>query len=255
MKRSLTYALCATALLAGPLSGRSFAVQDTARSSRNAESRIEKRIHDDASLKSRDVKVSVSDGIATLTGTVATETERARAGRLARMTGITRVDNNIVVDRAAANTAGTKGTLDKAADKTKEGTAKAVDKTKEGTEKVVDKTKEGVSKGVDKTKEGASVAVDKTKEGTSTALAKTGEGVKKVGSGLADAFVLASVKARLFGEDVLKGSDIHVDCDAHVVTLKGTVPTEAAHARAMELAQKTDGVDRVVDQLTIGPKK
>jgi hypothetical protein len=33
------------------------------------------------------------------------------------------------------------------------------------------------------------------------------------------------------------------------------VPTEAARARAIDLARKTESVDRVVDRLTIGPKK
>jgi osmotically-inducible protein OsmY len=40
-----------------------------------------------------------------------------------------------------------------------------------------------------------------------------------------------------------------------VVTLKGTVPSAAAKARAIEQAKEVEGVHRVVDQLTIGPKK
>jgi len=181
--------------------------------------------------------VAVNDGVVTLTGTVETAAQRDRAGRLAKVTGITRVDNQIAVDKSAR---GTSGALDRAAEKTKEGTGKAIDKTREGADKAIDKSKAGV---------------DKSKEGVATGAEKSASGVRKAGSELADAFVLASVKTRLFGEAVLKGSDIDVDCDKHVVTLKGTVPTEAAHARALEIAQKTDGVDRVVDRLTIGPKK
>ena len=233
MKRALFSVACAGLLVVGPVSGRVLASQaaTTAKAgSDTVEDRIERRIHNDSTLKRYDVKVSVSGDIVTLTGTVASAAERDRATRLAKVQGITRVDNQVVVDRSAR---GTTGAIDKAAEKTKEGTSKAIDKSKEGAEK----------------------AVEKSKEGTATGLSKTGEGVKKAGSAITDAFILASVKTRLFGEDVLKGSDINVDCDHHVVTLRGTVPSDAARARAIELTRKADGVDRVVDRLTIGPKK
>jgi hyperosmotically inducible protein len=52
-------------------------------------------------------------------------------------------------------------------------------------------------------------------------------------------------------EDLLSGSDIDVDVKDGVVTLRGTVPTEAGRARALEVARKNDGVKSVVDRLTI----
>ena len=233
MKRALFSVVCAGVLVVGPVAGRALASQATTTAkpgSGTVEDRIERRIHADSTLKRHDVKVAVSGDVVTLTGTVATAAERDRATRLAKVPGVTRVDNQIVVDRSAR---GTTGAIDRAAEKTKEGTSKAIDKSKEGAEK----------------------AVEKSKEGTATGLSKTGEGVKKAGSAITDAFILASVKTRLFGEDVLKGSDINVDSDNHVVTLRGTVPSDAARARAIELARKAEGVDRVVDRLTIGPKK
>jgi osmotically-inducible protein OsmY len=244
MKRITVSLVCAVAFIGVPAAGRVLAFQATTTAKAttgSVQDQIDRRIHDDSILKHHDVTVSVNDGVATLTGKVATPAQRDRATRLAKVKGITRVDNQIVIEKSGRATS---GTIDRAAEKTREGTNKAIDKTREGTNKAIDKSKEGTAK-----------AVDKSKEGTATGLSKTGEGVKKVGSEIADAFVLASVKTRLFGEDALKGSDIHVDCDRHVVTLKGTVPNEAAHARALELAQKTDGVDRVVDRLAIGPKK
>ena len=171
------------------------------------DSRIEQRIHHDPSLKKHNIDVSVDGGVATLTGTVATEGERAKAKQLATIKGVARVDNKIVVDRAIATT----GTA---------ATAKA--KTKEGAEKVVDKTKEGLS--------------------------KTGEVIT-------DAWITTRVKSKFVGEDLLKGSDINVDTSDHVVTLKGTVMSAAARARAVEQAKEVEGVHKVVDLLTIGPKK
>jgi osmotically-inducible protein OsmY len=55
------------------------------------------------------------------------------------------------------------------------------------------------------------------------------------------------------GDDLLKGSNISVETDKNVVTLKGTVKTSAGRTRAKELAMQTEGVHRVIDQLTITP--
>jgi len=182
---------------------------------------IEKQIKADPSLKKADIDVSVDGGVATLTGTVATEAQKARAGRLAKVSGVTRVDNRIVVDPST----GSKGTMGRVGDKTKEG---------------ANKTKEGAGKAGEKTKEGAEKVWDKTKEGAG-----------KVGSETTDAYILTRVKSRFLGVDVLKGSDINVDVDNHIVTLKGTVPSDAARARAIEIAKGTEGVHEVRDRLTI----
>jgi len=180
------------------------------------DSQIETRIHKDASLKKYDIGVSVDAGVATLTGTVATEAERTRATQLATMRGVARVDNKILVDMAAAGHP--KGT-----------TGKVIDKTKEAGEK---------------TKDVAGKAADKTKEG----LSKTGEVIT-------DGWITTRVKSKFLDEGLLKGSDINVDTDNHVVTLRGTVMSAAARARAVEQAKEVEGVHKVVDLLTIGPKK
>ena len=80
------------------------------------DSRIEQRIHNDPSLKKHDIDISVDGGVATLTGTVATNSERTKAKQLATIKGIARVDNKIVVDPAAAHS-----TIGTAAENTKEG--------------------------------------------------------------------------------------------------------------------------------------
>ena len=69
--------------------------------------RIENKLKADASLKKFDIDVSVKDGVATLTGKVRTEAEKLRAGRDARMAGITRVDNQITLDKDAGKQEGT----------------------------------------------------------------------------------------------------------------------------------------------------
>jgi hyperosmotically inducible protein len=190
---------------------------------------IERKIHN-STLKKYDVRVDVDNGVATLKGTVPTEADRRKAAQLATMKGIARVDNQIVVDLDAARA---KGTTGKAADKTKEGLNKAVDKSKEGIEKATEATKEGASKAADKTAQG---------------LSKTGEVIT-------DVWIKTRVKSKFIDEDVLKGSDIEVDVNDHVVTLSGTVPSAAGRLRAIEEAKKVEGVHNVIDKMTIGPKK
>jgi osmotically-inducible protein OsmY len=96
---------------------------------------------------------------------------------------------------------------------------------------------------------------DKTKDAAEKAVDKTKEGVSKTGEVITDGWITTRVKSKFVGEDLLKDSDINVDTKDHVVTLKGTVMTAAGRARAVEQAKEVEGVHRVIDQLTIGPKK
>jgi hyperosmotically inducible periplasmic protein len=76
-------------------------------------------------------------------------------------------------------------------------------------------------------------------------------GLSKTGETITDGWITTKVKWFFVGEDLLKGSDIKVDTSKHVVTLKGTVKSAAGRARAMELARQTEGVEHVVDALTV----
>ena len=68
-----------------------------------------------------------------------------------------------------------------------------------------------------------------------------------------DGWLVMKVHSEFVDEDVLSGSNIDVDVKHGVVTLRGTVPSEAGRARAIEAARKNDGVKNVVDQLRIAP--
>jgi hyperosmotically inducible periplasmic protein len=150
--------------------------------------RVEYRLETHAAVRKYDIKVNAAAGKVTLTGEVATAAQKAEAGKVAKISGVTSVDNQIKVD---PNT----------------------DKT------LAERTKTGLN---------------------------------KMGEKITDAWITTKVKWFLTGEDLLKGSNINVDTTNRVVTLKGTVKTQAGRTRAMALAKDTDGVTRVVDQLTIG---
>jgi hyperosmotically inducible periplasmic protein len=91
--------------------------------------------------------------------------------------------------------------------------------------------------------------VDGDVDRTLTERAKSG--LTKTGEAITDAWITAKVKWFYVGEDSLKGSDITVETNNRVVTLKGTVGTAAAKTRAFELAKETDGVSRVDDHLVV----
>lgn len=70
-----------------------------------------------------------------------------------------------------------------------------------------------------------------------------------------DAWLVMKVHSEMVDEDVLAGSNIDVDVKNGVVTLQGTVPSDAARARAIAVAKANDGVKNVVDQLKIAPAR
>jgi hyperosmotically inducible periplasmic protein len=68
---------------------------------------------------------------------------------------------------------------------------------------------------------------------------------------MTDAGITARVKTRLLADPMVSGLKIDVDTREHVVTLTGTVGSQAEKARAVELAKKDESVKRVEDRLTV----
>jgi hyperosmotically inducible protein len=68
-----------------------------------------------------------------------------------------------------------------------------------------------------------------------------------------DPGITTAVKSKFATDDTVKSYKIDVDTKDKIVTLKGEVDTEAAKARAIELARATEGVRDVVDDLTVTP--
>ena len=70
-----------------------------------------------------------------------------------------------------------------------------------------------------------------------------------------DGWLVMKIHSLFIPEDALSGSNIDVDADHGVVTLKGTVASEAGRAKAVQVAKSADGVKGVVDQLRVAPAK
>lgn len=68
---------------------------------------------------------------------------------------------------------------------------------------------------------------------------------------IAEGSLTAKIKAKMVLDDLVKARTINVTTDGTTVTLAGTVHSQQERDRAVALARETDGVTRVVDQLTI----
>ena len=119
-------------------------------------------------------------------------------------------------------------------------TPKAEDQTKEVRQEIKDKAKEIAEETKDKTREIAEDVADKSKE----VLSATGEAIS-------DGWITTKIKAKFADDKLLKENKITVETNGRVVTLKGTVASAAAKARATAIAGGTEGVGRVVDELVV----
>jgi len=67
-----------------------------------------------------------------------------------------------------------------------------------------------------------------------------------------DAGITSAVKSKMAADDTVKASEINVDTHNHVVTLNGTVGSQAERERAVMIARNTKGVNSVIDDLRVG---
>lgn len=89
------------------------------------------------------------------------------------------------------------------------------------------------------------------KEGTSAAGKQVGDAVEDVGKTVEDASITSAVKMKFANDELVSASTIDVDTRQGQVTLTGTVQSQTALDRALELARSVDGVRGVHSNLTI----
>jgi hyperosmotically inducible periplasmic protein len=68
---------------------------------------------------------------------------------------------------------------------------------------------------------------------------------------LAEMSLQGKIKSKMALDELVKASAINIDSAKGVVTLTGTVRSEAERARAVQLARETAGVTSVVDRLVV----
>jgi BON domain len=80
---------------------------------------------------------------------------------------------------------------------------------------------------------------------------KTAAAVNQAKSALDDAALTAKIKSKMALDDTVKALDVDVDTSNGVVTVSGTVRSDAERQRALQLARETDGVRQVTDRLVV----
>jgi hyperosmotically inducible periplasmic protein len=196
-------------------------------------------------LENSDINVDVRNNVVILKGTVASQAGKARAVAIARATeGVTRVQDNLQVGVAHEASRD----MEDAAHDAKKSTKAAADDTKHATQ-------DAAAEASAKTSKAANDAKKDAKDTANNAERETREATGTAGQAVSDSWITTKVKSSFVGVDALEGSDINVDTNGHVVTLRGTVASAAGRARAVSLAKQVEGVKSVKDELTIAPKK
>jgi len=233
MQRTRTFGMAALLVLgtAGAASA------DKNREDERLEQRVEQRLGESKNLEQ--IQVDVDQGVVTLGGEVGTRAEKTRAGKLARAAGARRVQNEIQVD------------ADKAARRIDEDAAtrkQKIDESAQRQKDAVDRRAETAKAKVDRgTETSAAHAKDKPRGGTSAESVPSEDAV-------IDPLVTTRVKSRILADDLLLGTRINVDTTSDgVVTLTGSVRSEAARTRALQITRMTEGVSKVVDALEVRP--
>jgi BON domain len=81
--------------------------------------------------------------------------------------------------------------------------------------------------------------------------ARATRAAERVDATLADAALTTKIKAKIALDDTVKSADVRVHSNAGVVTIGGTVKSEAMQQRILQLARETAGVKSVVNETTV----
>src|SRR2546422_3006751 len=81
---------------------------------------------------------------------------------------------------------------------------------------------------------------------------KVRETASEAGEKLTDAAITTAVKSKLLADTKVSALKINVDTENAVVTLKGSVKSQAESNQAEKLAKETKGVERVISELKVG---
>lgn len=108
----------------------------------------------------------------------------------------------------------------------------------------IDELGRAIRRGFENAEDAVRDGINKTGGTVREGFTKTRESVQGMG-------VLSRVYGRLHWEKSLHASAIYVKAEAGAVTLRGSVPDQAAKAKAVDLTKDTVGVTHVIDQLKV----
>jgi osmotically-inducible protein OsmY len=95
------------------------------------------------------------------------------------------------------------------------------------------------------------IDTSKAREAGAAVGEKVATGANEAQRAVSSAALTGKIKAKMALDDTVKAAAIDVETDGGVVTLKGTIRSEAERTRAVQLARETDGVTSVTDRLVV----
>ena len=95
------------------------------------------------------------------------------------------------------------------------------------------------------------VSTERAREAGAEIGERTAAAANQAQTALESGAITAKIKSKMALDDTLEAMRINVDTSRDVVTLTGTVDTDAQRQRALQLARETDGVRQVVDKLSV----
>ena len=184
---------------------------------------IQAKYFRDSGIKARDIAVESRNGVVTLRGRVASDSERAQALILARMTeGVQRVEDALTVDASLAlpSATGTAG-------------AQPVPSTP-----ITPSTQ----------------AAPATPNGQTAAGSAVPSPAAPAAAAAPDTSAESRIRQQLSTDARLKGHQIDVSVKAGVALIQGTVPDQASKQRVLTIVRQSEGVVQVVDRITVARK-
>lgn len=251
---------------------------------------VQAKYYADDTVRAGEIDVSTNDGVVTLSGTVQDEAAKQQAVQLAQQVeGVSRVDDQLQIGTAAAATQAQEPSQQargpEADEQQPTGTAGTEGRVEAGwiTTKIqaqyfmnpevkpwnidVTTTSDGtvtlsgeVEAEADRTEaariaretEGVKSVNNRLRlKGEPAAAGERGGDEAEYGPNQPDPWITAKVQSKYFLDDEVKGRNINVDTRDGVVTLTGTVASEAERRQALALARNTDGVRDVTDNLEV----
>ena len=253
--------------------------------------KIQAKYFADPSVNGRDINVTTTNGVVTLSGRVDSEQAKQQAVTIARGTeGVARVDDRLAVqpDGAVATTGTVRGdtprTLGEKVDDARiTSTIQSkyfLDDLVKGRRINVD-TRQGIvtlrgdvsnesersqalllarnTDGVQRVED--NLTVNPSVTGSTVHTSVTGstntpaENAPPTPERVDDTALTTKIQSKFFVDNQVKAGSIDVSSKDGVVLLAGTVPNEAARKKAVSIARSTDGVVQVVDRLKVAGRK
>jgi hypothetical protein len=98
-----------------------------------------------------------------------------------------------------------------------------------------------------------SVDTEKARQAGAAIGEKVASGAAQAEQAISEGSLTAKIKAKMALDDTVRALSIDVDTNGSVVTLTGTVHSEAERAKAVLLARETEGITAVNDRLAVSP--